>query len=463
MVSHSWLLGVKESPMPDEIRNVRKVTLDTILGRITMEMTSSLHLREVLHAVTQGLVDDLDAAFARIWLVGPGDLCADCFKAADCANRERCLHLEASAGMYTNLNGEYRRIPLGALKIGRIAQGEGRMCTNDVLNEERLPNKQWLRENRLQSFCGYPLVFRGELLGVVAMFSRRMMSEEEFDRLAIFANQAAIAIKNAQLFESAKLAEVAALLGDIGHDIKNMLMPILSGADLLQKDLDEYFGGLSPKETDRSKPTQAFSLEILAMIRTGARRIQDRVREIADAVKGAKSPLQVGPCQLAPVVASVFESLRVLANEKGVHFRTEGLDDLPTIQADEPRLFTAFYNLINNAIPEVPRGGTVTVRGHIDSQRKAVIVTITDTGRGMPPAMRDSLFTNRVVSRKAGGTGLGTKIVKDVVDAHEGSIAVESEEGKGTTFRLQLPIAGPTIPTEGRSSAPVMHEGDPRH
>ena len=437
--------------------NSPKVTLDTILGHITMKMTSSLNLQEVLNSITQGLVDDLAAAFARIWLIGPGDLCAECYKAADCANRERCLHLEASAGMYTNLNGEYRRIPLGALKIGRIAQGEGRMCTNDVLNEGRLPNKQWLRENQLQSFCGYPLVFRGELLGVVAMFSRRIMSEEEFDRLALFANQAAIAIKNAQLFESAKLAEVAALLGDIGHDIKNMLMPILSGADLLQQDLDEYFGRLSPQETDRGQPTQAFSLEILGMIRTGGRRIQDRVREIADAVKGARSPLQLGPCQLAPIVASVFEALRVLANEKGLNFRTEGLDELPTIQADETRLFNAFYNLINNAIPEVPVGGSVTVGGQIDSQRKAVLLSISDTGRGMPPALRNTLFTNRVVSRKAGGTGLGTKIVKDVVDAHGGSIAVESEEGKGTTFRLQLPIAGPEIPTEGLSAAPVTY------
>ncbi len=437
--------------MPKETRNGPKETLDVILGHITMKMTSSLNLHEVLNTITEGLVDDLDAAFARIWLIGPGDLCAECYKAADCANRERCLHLEASAGIYTNLSGEYRRIPLGALKIGRIAQGEGRMCTNDVLNEERLPNKQWLRENRLQSFCGYPLVFRDELLGVVAMFSRRIISEEEFDRLALFANQAAIAIKNAQLFESAKLAEVAALLGDIGHDIKNMLMPILSGADLLQEDLNEYFGGLSLKETDRSKPTQEFSLEILAMIRTGARRIQDRVREIADAVKGARSPLQLGPCQLAPVVASVFEALRVLANEKGLNLRTEGLDDLPTIQADETRLFNAFYNLINNAIPEVPVGGSVTVRGQIASDRKAVVLSIADTGRGMPPAMRDSLFTDRVVSRKAGGTGLGTKIVKDVVDAHDGSISVESEEGKGTTFRLQLPLAGPE-PLGGRSA-----------
>jgi len=219
--------------------------------------------------------------------------------------------------------------------------------------------------------------------------------------------------------------------------------------------LDEYFGGLSPRETNRGKRTQEFSLEILGMIRTGARRIQERVREIADAVKGARSPLQLGPCQLAPVVASVFEALRVLANEKGLTFRTEGLDDLPTIQADDTRLFNAFYNLINNAIPEVPAGGSVTVRGQTDSSGKAVVLSISDTGRGMPPELRDSLFTSRVVSRKAGGTGLGTKIVKDVVDAHGGSITVESEEGKGTTFRLQLPIAGPEIPTERSSVPPV--------
>lgn len=168
--------------------------------RITLEMAASLDIQKVLEAITVGLVDDLDAAFARIWLLGPGDLCDECYKAADCANRERCLHLEYSAGMYTNLNGEFRRIPLGALKIGRIAQGWGPMCTNDVLNDERLPNKTWIKENGLRSFAGYPLKFREELLGVVAMFSRHAMTEEEFDLLAVFAHQAAIAIKNAQLF-----------------------------------------------------------------------------------------------------------------------------------------------------------------------------------------------------------------------------------------------------------------------
>ncbi len=171
-----------------------------VLDQITLQMASSLDLQQVLTTITQGLVDELDAAFARIWLLGPGDLCGKCYKATDCTNRARCLHLEASAGLYTHLDGEYRRIPLGALKIGKIAQGDGALYTNDVLEDARLPNKQWMTDNGLRSFAGYPLKFRWELLGVIAMFGRRPLSEEEFKRLAVFANQAAIAIKNAQLF-----------------------------------------------------------------------------------------------------------------------------------------------------------------------------------------------------------------------------------------------------------------------
>ena len=163
-----------------------------VLEQITLQMASSLDLQTVLTTITQGLVDELDGAFARIWLLGPGDLCADCHKAADCTNRNRCLHLEASAGLYTNLDGEYRRIPLGALKIGKIAQGFGSMYTNDILGDDRLPNKQWMKDNGFRSFAGYPLKFRWELLGVIAMFGRRPLSEEEFERLAVFADRKSV-------------------------------------------------------------------------------------------------------------------------------------------------------------------------------------------------------------------------------------------------------------------------------
>jgi signal transduction histidine kinase len=72
-----------------------------------------------------------------------------------------------------------------------------------------------------------------------------------------------------------------------------------------------------------------------------------------------------------------------------------------------------------------------------------VVLSVIDTGKGMSPDVRDSLFSYRAISRKVGGTGLGTKIVKDVVNAHGGTITVESTEGKGTAFHITLSIDGP--------------------
>ena len=73
-----------------------------------------------------------------------------------------------------------------------------------------------------------------------------------------------------------------------------------------------------------------------------------------------------------------------------------------------------------------------------------IALALVDTGRGMPPEIRDLLFSAKAVSTKKGGTGLGTKIVKDVVDAHNGKIWVESAPGVGTTFHLRFPLAPTT-------------------
>ena len=244
----------------------------------------------------------------------------------------------------------------------------------------------------------------------------------------------------AQLLEEAKLAEVTRVLGDVGHDIKNMLMPVLNGAWLLQEELQEVFELVSNESGQSVASSQKNSNEILEMIVNNARRIQDRVREIADAVKGVTSAPQFMLCHIAKVTADVMETLRLYASEKGVLLHAEGLESLPAIQADERRLFNALYNLINNAIPEMPAGGSVTIGGEVVDEGKAVRLSVRDTGRGMPPEVRDRLFTSKAISTKNGGTGLGTKIVKDVVDAHGGSIRVESEEGVGSTFYVTLPV-----------------------
>ena len=161
------------------------------LDRVALEMTSTLELDAVLASVTHGLVEDLGVALARVWLLEPGDT---------------SMTLRASSGLSTRLDGTYGRVPLGARKIGRIAETRQAMWTNDVAHDERIADAAWARDNGLVSFAGWPLLFRDSLEGVLASFSRRPLSDAELARMALFANQAAIAIKNARLF-----AEVRAL------------------------------------------------------------------------------------------------------------------------------------------------------------------------------------------------------------------------------------------------------------
>jgi signal transduction histidine kinase len=257
--------------------------------------------------------------------------------------------------------------------------------------------------------------------------------------LTIISAFAALAIQQAKQFEDAKKAEVVTLLGDIGHDMKNLLTPVCTGMELLRGEVTELFGGMSTAELSEKKVNKEICDEAGEMAQNGIRRLHDRVKDMADCVKGLSASPNFALCAVGPVILEVFQTLQVLAREKQITLRTEGLESLPEFHADERRLYNAFYNLINNAIPETPQGGSITVRGHLDQDTGGIALAVADTGRGMPPEIRDRLFSAKAVSTKKGGTGLGTKIVKDVVDAHKGKIWVESAPGVGTTFHLRFP------------------------
>jgi signal transduction histidine kinase len=287
--------------------------------------------------------------------------------------------------------------------------------------------------------------WKGDPIGVLNVLNKRngVLDEHDLDLLMIVSAFAALAIEQARLFGEAKKAEIVGLLGDIGHDLKNLLQPIVSGTSIMKSEFDEILSALPKSEAGRAKSSRDISEEATRMVKNTTRRIHDRVKEIADCVKGLSAPPNFSPCKVAEVVGTVIETLGFLAQERGIVLRTDGLDALPPIMADERRLYNAFYNLVNNAIPEVPAGGSITVRGRVEPPNGVVLLSVADTGRGMPPEIRDRLFSARAVSSKKGGTGLGTKIVKDVMDAHNGQITVESEVEKGTTFHIRLPIDQP--------------------
>ena len=285
----------------------------------------------------------------------------------------------------------------------------------------------------------------GEPIGVLEVLNKRegRLNKDDVAILSIISALSAETIEQARLFEEAKLAEVVRILGDIGHDVKNMLQPVVTATGLLQEELNELFERLPATDQNQAKASHALCNEVLDMLRDSSSRIQERMKQIADCVKGLSAPPQFASCQVADVGNYVVKILGVVAKEKGVALRTEGLETLPTILADENRLFNAIYNLVNNAIPEVPSGGAITIRGRAEPEDKVVHLEVADTGRGMSREVLKKLFTAYAISRKVGGTGLGTKIVKDVVNAHGGQITVESEEGVGTTFHIRLPFHPP--------------------
>jgi signal transduction histidine kinase len=284
--------------------------------------------------------------------------------------------------------------------------------------------------------------WRGEPIGVLNVLNKREgpFTNHDLGLLTIISAFAALGIQQAQQFEDSKKAEVVTLLGDIGHDMKNLLTPVKTGVELLRDVANDLFGEMSSAELTHNKINKKICEESVEIAQNGIRRLHDRVQEMADCVKGLSSPPNFSLCSVGPVILDIFQTLQILAREKQITLRTEGLESLPEFHADERRLYNAFYNLINNAIPETPPGGSITVRGHLDRDTGGIALAVADTGRGMSPEIRDRLFSARAISTKKGGTGLGTKIIKDVVDAHKGKIWVESESGVGTTFHLRLPL-----------------------
>ena len=198
-----------------------RARLSSLAAEMSLMLNREMSTDEILRHCAETVVHHLGAAFARIWTVEPGDLCGACFKADWCADRTQCLHLKASAGLTTNLNGEYRRVPLGALKIGRIAQGMGVMSTNNVLEDERLPNKDWLRAHGLQSFAGFPLTIEGEVFGVMGVFARFPLSEPTIRTLESTCNGIAATIARKQAEGRVRTSE--SFLSSVLDHLPNMV------------------------------------------------------------------------------------------------------------------------------------------------------------------------------------------------------------------------------------------------
>ncbi len=176
------------------------------LQAVALAVAAETSVDRVLTQIVEGLVAHTAVALARVWLIAPGDICATCPLRAECPDQTQCLHLSASAGApldgradWSRLDGAFRRFPLGVRKIGRIgASGDGLFIEDVTRDHDWIARPDWVRHERIGSFGGQPLVFNGEILGVLGVFNRDPCDRRTFAWLRTFADHAAIAIAHAR-------------------------------------------------------------------------------------------------------------------------------------------------------------------------------------------------------------------------------------------------------------------------
>ncbi|NNG15345.1 MAG: sigma 54-interacting transcriptional regulator [Gemmatimonadales bacterium] len=180
---------------------------------LLLELAREQDLSLLLECLVRRLAKLDTVALARVWLIRPGDICAECHLARECPSKVRCLHLVASAGRsktdpladWTRLNGRFRRFPLGVRKVGRIATGET-LALEDVQSDTKwIVDPDWARREGIRGFGGHPLEHHGEILGVLAVFSRAPWAQDHVDWLRLVADHAAAAIANANAFDEIQL------------------------------------------------------------------------------------------------------------------------------------------------------------------------------------------------------------------------------------------------------------------
>ncbi|MGZ5433338.1 MAG: sensor histidine kinase [Thermoanaerobaculia bacterium] len=219
------------------------------------------------------------------------------------------------------------------------------------------------------------------------------------------------------------------LLGMAAHDLRNPLAANFAYIRFLQR------GAEGMSEDDRV---------LLDRLRTNNEYMLRLVENVLDfaAIQSGHVRLQLEECSPAAIAGGVVETMRILAEARGVAIRFDADADGPRMQLDPIKITQAVQNLVANAVQYTPDGGTVDVR--LRAIQGGVEIEVEDRGPGIPPEELPQLFKpftrlSTVAPSKHRSVGLGLAITRRLVEAHGGSIDVRSEVGKGSTFLVRLP------------------------
>ncbi len=226
-----------------------------------------------------------------------------------------------------------------------------------------------------------------------------------------------------QLKDSERLAAIGATAGMVGHDIRNPLQAMTGDIYLAKTDLT------SISESEEKKSV----LESLQAIEKNIDYINKIVADLQDFAKPLTPRSEVSDLKLI-----IDELLKKNNLPENVEVNVKIESQSRVVLADFTFLNRIMYNLVTNAVQAMPQGGKLTILAHKDTKTNDSIITVEDTGVGIPEHVKGKLFTP-MFTTKAKGQGFGLAVIKRMTEALGGSVTFESEEGKGTTFIVRLP------------------------
>jgi PAS domain S-box-containing protein len=284
-----------------------------------------------------------------------------------------------------------------------------------------------------RSFICVPLVSSGKILGALTLVtsgSGRRYDEADLSLAADMARRAAIVVEHARLFHEAQQATRARddVLAVVAHDLRNPLNTVTMAI------------GLMLENTPVERTQERRQVEI---VRRAADRMNRMIQDLLDVkrMESGRLAIDLRPEDVDVIINDMIEMLRPLAVGSSIALEASVPEGLPPVLADSARIQQVLSNLVGNAVKFTPRDGRITVCAEqIEGEIRFGVI---DTGPGIPPEQVPHIFGQfwQASSSDRRGIGLGLAIAKGIVEAHKGTIWVESQVGTGSTFYFTLPTA----------------------
>jgi len=414
------------------------------LARVARTLTESLDITEVAERIAKSILPLFRAQSSVVRLLKP----------------DGSLACVANAGKWLENFTPGYLLPPGTGLVGRAVIERRALWTPDILNEPNVVLTDAFRRGLAgaghHAVLAVPLQVKGEIIGAIstAHSEIRTFSQAEIDLLQAFGDQAALAMRNVQLFTREQTARAEAeaanrakdqFLALLAHELRNPLAPIVAAAVLIRQP------GALPAVVERSAGIVERQAKNLA-------RLLDDLLDVSRITRG-RIELRWETVSLADTITNALEATRPLVEERGQAVSL-ALPATPLyVDADPMRLEQIIVNILNNAAKYTPLEGRISV---VASEEDGdAVLRVRDTGMGIAAEMLPRIFElftqgDQSLAHTSGGLGIGLTLVRRLVELHGGRVSAESDgPGRGSEFTIRLPLSrNPVSPAPAAVATP---------